>query len=260
MFPELKTRSKIRLNEYAVIPTEGRVINVIPGIENCELTIVGSPQLTCPFVQLVGLVKPDGHTSRPYAAEENVESFIYVIDGAGKLKVTVEEETQELVEGGYVYAPPGAGLQFSNDTDQPVRVLIYKQKYQPAEGCAPYRVFGNVNHSDYIQYMDLPGIWVKDLLPTDINFDMNFHVLSFEPGRCHPFIETHQQNHGAYVLEGQGIYLLGEDWIQIMPEDFIYFAPFQQQCSYAVGDSYMGEKMPNFTYIYSKDCNRDPIL
>ena len=26
------------------------------------------------------------------------------------------------------------------------------------------------------------------------------------PGGCHPFVETHVQEHGAYILEGEGCY------------------------------------------------------
>jgi len=46
-YPEglLKTRAVIRPGEYAVIPPEGRVRNVIPGIEGCNMSIIASPKL-----------------------------------------------------------------------------------------------------------------------------------------------------------------------------------------------------------------------
>ena len=52
-YPEglLKTRAVIRPGEYAVIPPEGRVRNVIPGIEGCAMSIIASPKLGASFVQ-----------------------------------------------------------------------------------------------------------------------------------------------------------------------------------------------------------------
>ncbi|WP_263081517.1 (S)-ureidoglycine aminohydrolase [Endozoicomonas sp. Mp262] len=249
-FPDLKTRSVVKPGTYAVIPPEGRVINVIPGIEGCELSIVGSPKIGCSFVQYVGKVKAEGQTTKPFAAESGIESFIYVIDGEGELKVTIGGESKTLSAGGYAYIPDNKALEFANTGRDEVRILLYKQRYIPAEGMQPYTVFGNVHDIQEDNYMGLPQVWIKDLLPVDINFDMNFHVLSFDPGGCHPFIETHVQEHGAYLLEGEGIYLLGQDWVQTVAEDFIWFGPFTQQACYGTGDS-------RFTYIYSKDCHRD---
>ena len=96
----------------------------------------------------------------------------------------------------------------------------------------------------------MENVFLQDFLPYDLAFDMNMHILKFMPDGCHPFVETHVQEHGAYVLGGQGIYLLGEDWVQIKKEDFIWFGPFCQQATYTTG------REP-FYYIYSKDMNRD---
>lgn len=41
-----------------------------------------------------------------------------------------------------------------------------------------------------------------DFLPKELGFDMNMHILSFEPGASHGYIETHVQEHGAYILSG----------------------------------------------------------
>jgi (S)-ureidoglycine aminohydrolase len=82
---------------------------------------------------------------------------------------------------------------------------------------------------------------------------MNMHVLCFEPGGCHPFVETHVQEHGAYILNGEGMYLMDNTWMGIKKEDFMWFGPYVPQCAYGVGTE-------NFVYIYSKDCNRDVSL
>ena len=81
----------------------------------------------------------------------------------------------------------------------------------------------------------MENVFLQDFLPYDLAFDMNMHILKFMPDGCHPFCETHVQEHGAYVLGGQGMYLLGEDWVQVKKEDFIWFGPFCQQATYATG-------------------------
>lgn len=45
--------------------------------------------------------------------------------------------------------------------------------------------------------------FLKDLLHTDIRFDMNIHILCFQLGGCHPFVETHIKERGAYILSKQ---------------------------------------------------------
>lgn len=78
-------------------------------------------------------------------------------------------------------------------------------------------------------------------------------TLAFLPGGCHPFIETHVQEHGAYIYSGKGLYLLDEQWIPVEAEDFIWFAPFCKQACYGTG-------LEKMEYIYSKDCHRDEKL
>ena len=64
-YPEglLKTRAVIRPGEYAVIPPEGRVRNVIPGIEDCNMSILASPKLGASFVHTPPTPTPAPTTS-----------------------------------------------------------------------------------------------------------------------------------------------------------------------------------------------------
>lgn len=78
---------------------------------------------------------------------------------------------------------------------------------------------------------------------------MNMHIL-FAPGASHGYIETHVQEHGAYILSGQGVYNLDNNWIPVKRRLHLYGA-YSLQAGYGVG---RGEA---FSYIYSKDCNRD---
>ena len=245
----LSTRAVIKHGNYALIPPTGLVNNVIPGFENCKVSIAASPKLGAGFVQYIVEASPkNGHSSVPFAADECIESFIYCISGSGE--VVIGDRKESLNEGVYAYAPPGVGLSFSNTSDDSLRLMLYKQRYAPLKGYEPRVVFGNALKMEFRKYDGMDNMLVKDLLPADLGFDMNFHILSFLPGGSHPFIETHVQEHGAYILSGEGAYFLGGEWRMIKKGDFVWFGPFTTQGAYGVG------REP-FTYVYSKDCNRD---
>lgn len=46
---------------------------------------------------------------------------------------------------------------------------------------------------------------------------------------------------------------MDQQWVPIKKDDFMWFGPYVPQCSYGVGRE-------SFTYIYSKDCNRDAAI
>ena len=93
-------------------------------------------------------------------------------------------------------------------------------------------------------------VHVKDFLPVNEAFDMNMHILSFDPGASHNICETHVQEHGAYIYEGEGTYLLDDTWNLTKKADFLWMGAFSVQAAYGIGRG-------PFSYIYSKDCNRD---
>lgn len=246
----LSNRSVVKPN-YAIITPEGRVINVIPGIVDAKLTILCSPKIGAGFAQLIGTLGPDAHTTFPYASAQHEEAFVFILDGSVELNVTIGEQTRTLTQGGYAYAPAGVGIGFENKNHKEGRILLYKQRYIPhPKGLVPWPVFGNINDVPFRDYDGMANVHVKDFLPTDENFDMNMHILSFDPGASHNICETHVQEHGAYVYEGQGNYLLDDQWYLVKKEDFLWMGAFSVQAAYGVGRS-------PFSYVYSKDCNRD---
>ena len=247
----LTSRAVIKPGIYTVIPPEGRVKNVIPNFEGCATTILASPKYGASFVFYVSTLAPGAKTTSTWCAEELIESFIYYMDGEGDLTVKVGSEEKILKQGGFAFAPAGVGIDFCNKSGGTMRVLLYKQRYTPLNGHKAHTVWGNTNDIKENIYDGMENVFLQDLLPTDdLGFDMNFHILSFEPAGSHPFVETHVQEHGAYVLSGQGVYMLGEDYVQVQKEDFIWFGPFTQQAVYATGRE-------RLSYIYSKDFNRD---
>lgn len=251
-YPEtaLSTRAVVKPGLYAVLPRGGLVNNVIPGLEKAKVSIVAAPKLGAGFVQYVIEAEAGAAANEPLAAEQDAESFLYCIEGATECQAGGEEI--HLSAGGYVYVPANkGGIRFS--CQEKARLLLYKQRYLPLPGKEPYLVKGNVNDIPFQEYEGMSNVFIKDLLPKDLAFDMNMHILSFEPGGCHSFVETHVQEHGAYILSGEGMYIMENEWMPIHKDDFMWFGPYVPQGSYGIG------REP-FAYIYSKDCNRDVMI
>lgn len=247
----LSNRSIIEHGKFALITPEGLVNNVIPGFENCKISILGSPKLGARFVDYIVTMQNGGKNSEGFGGQTDVQTFVYVIEG--KVKATAGEEEYILEESGYLYSPPGTKMYLENLQEGDSRLFLYKKKYRPLEVRKPWVVSGHANDIEYMIYDDMHNVHLKDLLPTDLDFDMNFHILSFDPAASHPFIETHVQEHGAYLLSGEGMYNLDNKWIPVKKGDYIYMGPYVHQAAYAVGRE-------NLTYVYSKDCNRDEEL
>lgn len=243
----LSTRAEVHQGLWAVIPPNGLVNNVIPYIKGCKVSVVASPKMGASFVQYILEASSDGHTTDFFGKAAHEESFIYIVDG--NVKVCIEGKDYEMTAGGYGFAPAGVGIGFSVEGES-AKILLYKQRYVELEGYSAYVVTGNVNDIPFVEYDGMENVFIKDLLPLELGFDMNMHILSFDPGASHSIVETHVQEHGMYILQGEGMYLLDKTWMGIKKDDFVWFGPYCPQCSYGVGRD-------PFAYIYSKDCNRD---
>lgn len=247
----LSSRSIIRHGSYALISPEGLVNNVIPFFEKCNISVVASPKLGASFVQYIVTMEPEGRNTKPFGGN-GIETFAYVIEG--KLEARIGDETYSLEKGGYIFCPPSLGLTLENNSAENVKFVLYKQRYVPVDGVKePWIVCDNINNLEAELYEDMADVKLTKLFPEDISFDMSFLILTFEPGGSHPFIETHVQEHGAYLLSGEGMYNLDNNWVSVKKDDFIWMGPYVQQATYAVGQEPL-------SYVYSKDCNRDPEI
>lgn len=248
----LSNRSIVKRGNFALIEPDGLVKNAIPGFENCEVTILGSPKLGASFVDYLVTLEKNGSHKKGFGGE-GIEVLVYVVEG--KIKASADEESFELTSGGYLYCPSGVKLYFENDNNgETSKLFLYKRRYDKLEGYDAYVVNGNVNDVEYTDYEGMTDVGVKDLLPKDFGFDMNFHILSFKPGASHGYIETHIQEHGAYILSGQGMYNLDNNWIPVQKGDYLFMGAYSLQAAYAVG------REESLTYVYSKDCNRDAAI
>ena len=245
----LSSRSIVKQGLYALIAPEGLVNNSVPGFENCYVSILGSPRLGANFVDYIITMYEGGKNILGFGGQQSVETFLYVVDG--KVKVTAETEFV-LSKGGFIYCPPATKMFLENLVSGESKIFLYKHGYKLLEGVGgPRIVTGNSHDIPEVDYDGVQKMRIQDLLPTnDFAFDINFHILTFDPGVCHPFIETHYQEHGAYLLSGEGFYNLDNQWIPVKQGDYIFMGPYVQQACYAVGRE-------TLSYVYSKDCNRD---
>jgi len=74
--------------------------------------------------------------------------------------------------------------------------------------------------------------------------------LTAKPGGSIGIVEIHHQEHGLFMLSGQGVYYLAGDCHEVVKGDYIYMAPYCPQSFYATGDGAA-------SYLLYKDVNRD---
>lgn len=242
----LSSRAIIKRHNYALIPPDGLVKNIIPGFENSDITILSTPKIGASFVDYLVTMHQNGKNQQGFGGKD-IEVFVYVISG----EVTAKVNTQafNLKSGGYVYCPAGSKLYLQNYAESS-RLFLYKRRYIPLDGHQACVISNHVDNLESIHYENMDNVFVQDLLPKELGFDMNFHILTFKPGASHGYIETHVQEHGVYLLSGEGMYLLDNEWIPVKKGDYIFMGAYALQACYAVG------KEP-LSYIYSKDCHRD---
>lgn len=245
----LTSRSIIKKNNYAIIDVDGLVNNVVPGFVNTTMSILASPKLGASFVDYIGTMHKDGYNEIGFGGN-GVETFIYVI--SGKIKVSDGVEEYVLDSGSYLYVPSYKQMFLENVEDGDSEFYLYKRRYEELEDYQAYTYFSNINQLENIKLEDMEDVKLYNLLPTTLDFDLNFHILSFAPGASHGYVETHIQEHGAIVLEGEGMYNLDNNWYPVKKGDYIFMAAYCPQAGYGIT-----RNQQYFTYLYSKDCNRD---
>lgn len=248
----LASRAIIKKNLYALIPQEGLVKNNIPGFENCDISILASPKLGAGFVDYSVSLNPGGYNKSGFGGE-GIEIFVYVIKG--RVLAGDGHLEYDLPRGGFLYLPPDRRLLLNNQTGEAAEIFLYKRRYRPLDGHWPSVVHGEIDHLPSFDYEGMKDVQIWNLLPVgDPAYDLNFHILSFERGASHGYVETHVQEHGAIILEGEGMYNLDNQWLPVRKGDYIFMGAYAPQAAYGIG------RQERFSYLYSKDCNRDEII
>lgn len=166
----LQNRSVVKRN-WAVIEPDGCVKNVIPGFENCDVTILGSPKLGGTFVDYLLTVHEGGKNAQGWG-QPGEELFIYFFDGT--VEVSDGETTQTVTDDGYIFVPEGKKIFFENKGAGDAHGFMYKRLYDRIEGHEAHTVIGNSNDLEWVDYEDMTDVKCCDFLPsaTDLGFDM----------------------------------------------------------------------------------------
>jgi (S)-ureidoglycine aminohydrolase len=175
---------------------------------------------------------------------------------AGGVTVHLDGATHDLATGGYAYLPPGCGWTIANRGDAPATLHWVRKRYASVEGIAQPEAFFTSDAA--VAPTPMPGTegrWATTRFvdPNDLRHDMHVNIVTFEPGACIPFAETHVMEHGLYVLEGKAVYRLNRDWVEVEAGDFMWLRAFCPQACYAGGPG-------RFRYLLYKDVNRHMAL
>ena len=243
---------------YAVIPRgtmRDIVTSFLPGWESTRAWILARPLsgFAETFAQLALEIAPGGGSDRP-EPDPAGQGVIFVAEGDATL--TLDGARHAMGPGGYAYLPPGADWALRNEGAAPAKLYWIRKAWEPAEGLSPPDAFVT-NEADVAPnpMPDTGGRWAttRFVAPDDLRHDMHVNIVTFEPGGCIPFEETHVMEHGLYVLEGKAVYRLNRDWVEVEAGDFMWLRAFCPQACYAGGPG-------RFRYLLYKDVNRHPKL
>lgn len=77
-------------------------------------------------------------------------------------------------------------MTFVNAQAEDSQIFLYKRRYIPVEGHAPWLVSGNASELERIHYEGMDDVILLDFLPKELGFDMNMHILFC--ARCQPWL------------------------------------------------------------------------
>eukprot|EP01023_Acetabularia_acetabulum_P014410 TRINITY_DN17055_c0_g1_i1.p3 TRINITY_DN17055_c0_g1~~TRINITY_DN17055_c0_g1_i1.p3 ORF type:complete len:200 (-),score=25.12 TRINITY_DN17055_c0_g1_i1:761-1360(-) len=173
--------------------------------------------------------------------------LIFVLEGSLEFNYTDQYQSVMSVQieaGGFLYFPPGAGVQQDVGSFNGCGILVYDVTHKRKQ--QQQLVYDK--SADNLPILDAtPEVFtLRKLLPTTSIYDFNVHLMDFQPGEYLVIKEVHRNQHGLLMLEGQGIYRLGDDWYPVGAGDVIWMGPFVPQWYGALG------KTPT-RYIIYKD-------
>lgn len=247
----ISTRAKVVLGQYALLPPEGLVTNLLPEMPDCEVKVLASRELGADFAQFFVTAPPQCGTVKRFPSDAVREAFLYVLEGEGDILCAGREFHAK--KDSFVYAPAGVGLEFCNHGKEDFKFLIQTHEYIPLEGVeAPKPLFGNAYNDEDVILGGRENNPCRELIPHDLSYDWQMVVNIFGPGTHHEFVETHLQQHGLYCLEGRASYILNDAWTPIRKGDFLWVGPYIPHGCYCLGSE-------SFIYLFSKVVNRTPV-
>lgn len=255
---QVMTDRAVFTNAYAVIPKgvmQDIVTSNLPFWEKTRAWIIARPLsgFAETFSQYIMELQPEGGSSKP-EPDTSAQGVIFVVQG--EVTVVLDTDPHVLPEGGYAYLPAGAHYEVRNNSQKPAVFHWVRKRYETVEGIAqPDAFFTHEKDAVVASMPDTNGAWATTRFvdPNDMRHDMHVNIVTFEPGGCIPFAETHVMEHGLYVLEGKAVYRLNNDWVEVEAGDFMWLRAFCPQACYAGGPT-------RFRYLLYKDVNRHAQL
>jgi len=189
-----------------------------------------------------GEVALDAHGNCQTVSYDRQEEIFFVIEGGGTLHY--EDQTQALRKYDFTYLPPGAKHSLSNNTDQPLRVLVMGFKIPASISIAapmPHPKVANLEnskeetvsgHPNSVLYKLLIGLSTgkRDLIDEAYVMD-SFFWMDFTPGGTN-WPHHHEFAEEIYlVIEGEGEMVAGSGMDGVAgrysakPGDAYYFRP-----------------------------------
>ena len=93
---------------------------------------------------------------------------------------------------------------------------------QATTGAAPHAF--RLDAEPALGFRGAAGVTVR-ALPPGPGSDLWF-VLELQPGADLPFVETHPEPHGVWLLDGRGLARLGADWFPVAAGDALWIGAF----------------------------------
>ena len=255
---QLMTDRAVFTEAYAVIPKgvmRDIVTSAFPFWDATRAWVLARPLsgFVETFAQSILEIAPGGGSGRP-EPDAGVQGVLFVVSGS--VTVTLADATHELGTGGYAYLPAGSGWTLRNTGTDPAVLHWVRKRYRAVRGLPyPDAFFTNETLVVPTPMPGTEGRWATTRFvdPTDLRHDMHVNIVTFEPGACIPFAETHVMEHGLYVLDGKAVYRLNRDWVEVEAGDFMWLRAFCPQACYAGGNE-------PFRYLLYKDVNRHAPL
>jgi len=255
---QVMTDRAVFTEAYAVIP-RGTMMDIVtssfPFWDGTRAWILARPMtgFAETFSQYIMEVAPGGGSDTP-EPDLRVQGVIFVVEG--EVEITLDGEAHRLIPGGYAYIPAARRWSLKNKSGAPARFHWIRKRYQAVDGLDhPDPLFLNEGDIAPNVMADTNGAWATTRFvdSADLRHDMHVTIVTFEPGGCIPFAETHVMEHGLYVLEGKAVYRLNADWVEVEAGDFMWLRAFCPQACYAGGPG-------RFRYLLYKDVNRHPSM
>jgi mannose-6-phosphate isomerase-like protein (cupin superfamily) len=189
-----------------------------------------------------GEVTLDAHGNCQTVSYDRQEEIYFVVEGAGVLRY--EDQTRALRKHDFTYLPPGAKHSISNNSSQPLRVIVMGFKIPPSisiDAPLPHPKIANLEdakeetvsgHPNSVLYKLLVGLSTgrRDLIDEAYVMD-SFFWMDFSPGGTN-WPHHHEFAEEIYlVIDGEGEMVAGsgmdgvEGRYPAKPGDAYYFRP-----------------------------------